>query len=321
MDLDADSSRGPGEGRPERVIGRYALYAEIAAGGMATVHLGRLIGAAGFTRLVAIKQLLKNYARDPEFVAMFVDEARLAARIRHPNVVPTLDVVATGGVLLLVLEYVQGESLSRLLHQSVLRADLPSPAIVGSILAGALHGLHAAHEAKNEKGELLELVHRDVSPQNLLVGVDGVTRVLDFGVAKAVGRLGVTRQGVIKGKLAYMAPEQIDGVVTRRSDVFSAGVVLWEALAGRRLFSGDNEVSIAERVQDDADRAAEPSRPGDPAGVRRDRASRAGSRSARALRDRSRHGAGHRRDGPPRVVVGGGRVGGSDGRRRACTAS
>jgi len=161
----------------------------LASGGMATVHLGRLIGPAGFSRTVAIKRLHDQFASDPQFVSGLLDEARLTARIRHPNVVPTLDVVATGEQVLLVLEYVQGESLSRLLASSNERGERVPLPIVVSIIAGVLHGLQAAHEATSDKGEPLHIVHRDVSPQNVMVGVDGVARVLDFGVAKAVGRL------------------------------------------------------------------------------------------------------------------------------------
>src|SRR5215472_12533797 len=211
-----------------RVIGRYALYDELAAGGMATVHFGRLLGHAGFSRTVAIKKLYPQYAKDPEFVSMFLDEARLAARVRHPNVVTTLDVVSTAGELLLVLEYVHGESLSRLLRATAEAGALVPWRIAAAIVSGVLHGLHAAHEAKSERGEPLDLVHRDVSPQNVTVGVDGVARVLDFGIAKAVGRLTHTRGGLVKGKYSYMAPEQVQGIVTRRSDVFSAAILLWE---------------------------------------------------------------------------------------------
>src|ERR1700733_14777693 len=187
--------------RPVRILGRYALYDEIAAGGMATVHLGRLIGPVGFSRTVAIKRLHQQYAKNPEFVAMFLDEARLAARIRHPNVVPTVDVVAMEEELFLVMEYIQGESLSRLFRAaSVAAAPIPRSVAV-TIMAGVLHGLHAAHEAKTEHGQPLDIVHRDVSPQNVLVGVDGVARVLDFGVAKAAHRVQTTQDGRIKGKL------------------------------------------------------------------------------------------------------------------------
>jgi serine/threonine-protein kinase len=228
-----------------QLIGRYVLFGEIASGGMAAVHFGRLNGPAGFSRTVAIKRLHPHLSKDPEFVSMFLDEARLAARIRHPNVVPTLDVVTTQGEVFLVMEYVQGESLARLLR-SVRAMMTPSDVrIIATVMAGVLHGLHAAHEAKSEQGEPLEIVHRDVSPQNVLVGVDGVPRVLDFGVAKAAGRLGTTQQGQLKGKLAYMSPEQLHGGrVTRQSDVYAAAVVTWEALTGKRLFYNDNEAAV-----------------------------------------------------------------------------
>ncbi len=231
-----------------RVVGRYALYEEIAAGGMATVHFGRLLGPVGFSRTVAIKRLHPQFAKDPEFVSMFLDEARLAGRIRHPNVVPTLDVVATQGELFLVMDYVQGESLSRLIRATRERQQRIPVRYVSSIITGALHGLHAAHEAKNERGEPLRIVHRDISPQNVLVGSDGVARVLDFGVAKAAGRMQTTREGQLKGKLAYMAPEQIGGEVTRQTDVYAAAIVLWEALTAQRLLSGDNEGQILAKV-------------------------------------------------------------------------
>jgi serine/threonine-protein kinase len=232
-----------------RIIGRYALYDRIASGGMATVHYGRLAGPVGFSRTVAIKRMHPHFAEDPDFVSMFLDEARLAARVHHPNVVPTVDVVATEGELFLVMEYVQGETLGRLLRIAAKANERVPPPIATAIASGLLHGLHAAHEAKDERGEPLGIVHRDVSPQNVLVGVDGMPRVLDFGVAKAAGRLQTTRAGQIKGKLAYMAPEQATrGGVTRRSDVYSAAVVLWETLAGRRLFDADDEAGMLRAV-------------------------------------------------------------------------
>lgn len=232
-----------------QIIGRYALFDEIAAGGMATVHIGRLLGPVGFSRTVAIKRLHPQFAKDPEFVSMFVDEARVAARIRHPNVVPTLDVVRTEDELFLVMEYVQGESLSRLLRQLRRQKRTMDPRIVVPVLVGVLQGLHAAHNAKGERGELLHIVHRDVSPQNVLVGTDGVPRVFDFGIAKARGRLQTTREGQIKGKLAYMSPEQMSGEeVGPQTDIYAASVVAWEALAGRRLFEADNEALLLGRV-------------------------------------------------------------------------
>jgi serine/threonine-protein kinase len=241
------------------LAGRYALYDKIAAGGMATVHFGRLLGPSGFARTVAIKRLFPQFAADPEFVAMFLDEARIVSRIRSPYVVPTLDMVHVDDELCIVMEYVPGESLARLARPvsttdpdaaaaATITADVPVPIAV-AILGNVLEGLHAAHEARSEQGEGLGIVHRDVSPQNIIVGTDGLGHVIDFGVAKAVGRLQTTREGQLKGKLAYMAPEQLRGdPVTRRSDIYAASVVLWETLVGQRLFRGDDEASTVTRV-------------------------------------------------------------------------
>ncbi|HTQ06126.1 MAG TPA: serine/threonine-protein kinase [Polyangiaceae bacterium] len=232
-----------------KLVGRYALFDEIACGGMAAVHVGRLVGPVGFSRTVAIKRLHPQFAKDPEFVTMFLDEARLAARVRHPNVVPTLDVVASQGELFLVMEYVQGESFARLLHIAKSNGQRIPRDIVCAILASVLHGLHAAHEAKSERGEPLGIVHRDVSPQNILVGVDGIARVLDFGIAKAAGRAQVTREGQVRGKMAYIAPEQLQhGAANRKADVYAAAVVLWEALTSERLFLSDSEAATIARV-------------------------------------------------------------------------
>lgn len=232
------------------VIGRYALFDELASGGMATVHLGRLLGPAGFGRTVAIKRLHKHFLAEPEFISMFTDEARIVARIVHPNVVPMFDVVQSDEGLFLVMEYVHGETLSRLMRHARNNKEAIPPRIACGILHSVLLGLHAAHETKDQNGVLLDVVHRDVSPQNVIVGADGVARVLDFGIAKAAGRVQVTREGQLKGKLAYMAPEQIRGKADRRTDVFAAGVMLWEMLAGRRLHDGLKDVEIVTRVID-----------------------------------------------------------------------
>jgi serine/threonine-protein kinase len=198
---------------------------------------------------VAIKRLHPHLAADQEIVAMLVDEARLVARIRHPNVVPTLDIVAEQGEVFLVMEYVQGESLASIARMMREKGGLPRPEIAATILAGVLHGLQAAHEAKGERGESLGIVHRDVSPQNILVGLDGVPRVVDFGVAKAVDRIGdTTGDGQLKGKLAYMPPEQVGGAVGPTTDVYAASVVLWETLTGRRLFGGGNQLEVYDKI-------------------------------------------------------------------------
>ncbi|MFO0566708.1 MAG: serine/threonine-protein kinase [Polyangiaceae bacterium] len=230
---------------PPIAIGRYLFYDEVARGGMASVHYGRLTGPAGFSRTVAIKKLHADFASDPEFVTMFLDEARLAARIRHPNVVSVLDVVSEGDQILLVMDYVQGESLARLQRRVNERGEkIPLP-IASAVMSCVLHGLHAAHETKDEGQRPLDIVHRDVSPQNVLLGADGVARVVDFGVAKAAVRAHTTRDNQIKGKLSYMAPEQLRaGEVDRRADVYSAGVVLWEMLTGQRLFTGASQAAV-----------------------------------------------------------------------------
>jgi serine/threonine protein kinase len=223
-------------------LGRYSLYDRIAAGGMASIHLGRLRSEFGFTRTVAIKRLHPQFAADQEFVAMFLDEARLAARVRHTNVVPILDVQAMDGELFLVMDYITGESLSQLFAKVHGRGEKVPPEILSAILIGALYGLHAAHEATSDAGEPLRIVHRDISPHNILVGIDGTARVADFGIAKAAGRLQETASGDVKGKLLYMAPEQLASqAVDRRADVYSAGVVAWEGLTGRRLFGGAHD--------------------------------------------------------------------------------
>ncbi len=246
-----------------QVTGRYTIYGKIASGGMASVHFGRLQGGAGFSRTVAIKRLHPHLAEDPEFMATMIDEARLAARIHHPNVVPTLDVVAADGELLVVMEYVRGESLARLAKVELERGGRVPLPIASAIAIGALHGLHAAHEATNDRGVPLGIVHRDVSPQNILVGVDGLARVIDFGVAKAAGRLQTTQDGTVKGKLAYMAPEQLAGHdVNRRADVYSMGVVLWELITGHRLFQATVDAALVAKVLAGA--------PGPPSSVVRD---------------------------------------------------
>jgi serine/threonine-protein kinase len=232
-----------------RLVGRYAVYDEIAHGGLGTVHLALLVGPSGFARVVAANLPHPEYADDPVFASMFLDEAKLAARIRHPNVVPTLDVVCAKGQLAVIMEYVDGEALRPLFAATVAERRRMPPATACAIVIDVLHGLHAAHEATDERGEPLGIVHRDVSPQYILVGVDGVTRLIDFGIAKAAGRLQPSTWvgSGIKGKFAYLAPEQVRGdPVDRRTDVYAAGIVLWELLTGERLFRGRTCAAVLE---------------------------------------------------------------------------
>jgi serine/threonine protein kinase len=229
-------------------VGGYRLHGEIASGGMATVHLG--VHAAS-SKVVAIKRLHAQFAKDPEFVAMFLDEARVARRIEHPNVIRVHDVVSHDGELFIVMEHVLGSPLSLLLRRASFARAMIAPSIVTRILVDVLDGLHAAHETVDEAGSPLDVVHRDVSPQNVLVGADGVSRVFDFGIAKAAGRFQASQKGQLKGKLSYLAPEQIhEEPVSGRTDVYAASVVLWEALTGRRLFRGEDERGTLAQVLD-----------------------------------------------------------------------
>ncbi|HXI59757.1 MAG TPA: serine/threonine-protein kinase [Polyangia bacterium] len=221
---------------------RYELHDQIARGGMATVHLGRSL-VPGKPGVVAIKKLLPHLAESPRFVAMFVDEARLAAHVRHPNVVAPEDLVVhgPGAELCLIMSYVHGETLSRLLGQTERRQRPTHPGIAAAIMLDVLRGLQAAHVATTGDGRPLGLVHRDVSPQNIMVGVDGRARVLDFGVARArlFDQADARKERV--GKPSYLSPEQIRFQdVDQRTDVFAAGIVLWELLTGQRLFQHDN---------------------------------------------------------------------------------
>lgn len=228
---------------------RYLIFGQIGSGGMATVQYARLTGPAGFSRPVAIKRLHPHLANDPAFASLFLDEARLSARIVHANVVSTLDILSQPEEIAVVMEYVHGESLSELLALARKRATAVPVKVAATLLVGVLHGLHAAHETRGEDGELLGIVHRDVSPENILVGSDGVPRLLDFGIAQAKGRLRATPAGELKGKLAYMAPEQYAGeAVDRRVDIWGASVVLWECLTGQRLFVGENDAAVVSAV-------------------------------------------------------------------------
>ncbi len=228
--LSSDSRR-----QPAIQIGRYLLHRQIARGGMATIHIARLVGDEGFTRIVAAKRLHSEFAEDSEFVTMFLDEARVASKIHHRNVVPVLDVVTTGEEVVLVQEYVHGAPLHWLLrtaHEAKVHVPLN---VAVAIACGVLAGLQAAHETTDELGGPLDVVHRDVSPQNIMVATDGTPRLLDFGIAKATMAAHITREGVFKGKLAYSAPEQIRGHSVQQSDIYSLAVVLWELIVGHRM--------------------------------------------------------------------------------------
>lgn len=224
---------------------------ELASGGMATVFVARQRGAAGFERVVVVKRVHRHLLRDRTFLDMFLDEARVASSIRHANVVSVIDVVEGDDELFLVMDYVESTALSTLWRAAMEMGErLPTPVAV-RIVADMLAGLHAAHEVLDMRGQPLHVVHRDVSPQNVVVGVDGVSRLLDFGIAKAAHRIVETQSGSLKGKIAYMAPEAARGEdLDRRADIFAAGAVLYEAVTGQRLFEGENELDTLRRVSE-----------------------------------------------------------------------
>ncbi|MDH5674649.1 MAG: protein kinase [Myxococcales bacterium] len=233
-----------------RRLGRYEVLARLASGGMAGVYVARAQGVAGFERLFAIKVLHPHLAHEEEFITMFLDEARLAARIRHPNVVPTIDISDTPDAgYFLVMDYIEGDHLGAVL-QAAFKAGSKLPAPVSlRIVVDALDGLAAAHNLKDEHGNRINLVHRDISPHNIMVSTGGIARITDFGVAKAEVRLSTTREGQFKGKLAYMAPEHASsGDADQRSDLFAMAIILWECLAGRRLFRAENHAATLNMI-------------------------------------------------------------------------
>jgi serine/threonine protein kinase len=215
---------------------KYVLLAPLASGGMADVLLARAEGDAGFVRTVAVKRTKPMTDRDG--LARAADEARMLARIRHPSIATVLDVVEDRSQVHVVMEYVHGASLATLLGAARKSAALVPPEIVSAIIAGVLRGLEAAHTAKSERGLALGIIHRDISPPNVLVGADGVARLVDFGIARAEERAAETATGVMHGKLGYLAPEQLSGEdATTRSDLYACGIVLWECLACEPLFA------------------------------------------------------------------------------------
>lgn len=242
-----EGGRGGGRGAVTETavhtLGRYELHDEIAAGGMASVYLGRMVGSAGFAKSVAIKRLHPHLAKDPDLVSLLLEEARLMERVRHPNVVATLDVVSEGNELLLVMEYVHGEPLWRLLRAAKEANSTCPPEIAARIAHDVLLGLSAAHRATDAAGKSISIIHRDVSPQNVMVGADGVARLVDFGIAKVMGTIGHTQEGMLKGKVPYMAPELLRfEPASPQTDVWALSVVLWEMRCSRRLFRGENDI-------------------------------------------------------------------------------
>lgn len=245
-------SPSPAPSASSRTFGKYRLLAELGRGGMADVHLAVQVGPAGFSKLQVIKRLRPGMTDEAEMRHMMLDEARLAARLNHKNIVQTNEVGIVDEQYFLSMEYLDGQPYHRILKRSSqLGRTVPLPFAV-KILCEVLSGLHYAHECRDYDGVSLGVVHRDVSPQNVFVTYDGQVKVVDFGIAKSTGRLVETQTGIIRGKLTYMAPEQAFATeVDRRADLFSVGVLLWEALAGERLWGNMSDPEIVSRLMNE----------------------------------------------------------------------
>ena len=244
------SPSGPARAPRSERLGSYELLLELASGGMATVHLGRATDKRQGPPLVAIKRPHRHLSSDKIFVTMLVDEARLASAINDPHVVKVRELGFEGGMPFIVMDYIEGASLAELRRELTAHGRAIDARVAVRIALDALSGLQAAHELRDDNDRPLHIIHRDVSPHNVLIGCDGRSYITDFGIAKAEDRIQTTRTHEVKGKLAYLAPERVDKrrMCTVQSDVFSMAVVLWECLAGRRLFRGDEAVDILQQV-------------------------------------------------------------------------
>ncbi len=244
------SSRSDADAWGTYFLGPYRVVDEIGVGGMATVELARMDGAGGFQKWVAIKRIHPHLTEDQQFINMFLDEARIAASISHPNVAQVFDLGKDANTYWIAMEYLHGEPLREIMRVNEEQETAIQPEIAARIIGDAAEGLHAAHELRGKDGKPLNLVHRDVTPHNLFITYDGVVKVVDFGIAKVTGSLSSTHAGTIKGKIAYMSPEQVRGMpIDRRADVFALGVVLWEMTTGQRLFRVESDLATLSRVE------------------------------------------------------------------------
>jgi serine/threonine-protein kinase len=244
-----ETSTGTLTWAPGARVGRYELMSPIARGGMAEVWLAKQSGPEGFEKVVALKRILAAAGNASDFVTMFLDEARIAAQLSHPNIAQIFELADDSGTYYLAMEYLEGETLSHVLRRS---RELSRPLPIGlavRVVSDAAAGLGHAHQKRSRSGKPLDIVHRDVSPQNIMVTYEGVVKVVDFGIARAAGRAARTQMGSVKGKVTYMSPEQARGeTVDARCDVFALGVVLFEALTGTRLHEGDDDVRVLRRL-------------------------------------------------------------------------
>ena len=236
-------------GLPVETFGRYELLRKLATGGMGQVFLARQKGPVGFQKLLVVKRLLPHLSEDTDFIKMFLDEARIAGILNHPNIAQIYDLGDVDGVLFIAMEYVQGEAISQVNARANSRKGGLPLGLKCRIIADAAAGLDHAHQARSPSGRKLGLIHRDVSPQNVLVGFNGNVKLIDFGVAKAAGKLSQTIVGTIKGKHAYMSPEQARGEeLDARSDVYGLGIVFYELITSQRLFKRDSDMATLKAV-------------------------------------------------------------------------
>jgi serine/threonine protein kinase len=233
-------------------LGKYELLSRLGVGGMAELFIARTTAQHGFEKLVALKRILASHADDDQFIQMLLAEARLAATLHHPNIAQVYDVGEVDGTYFFTMEYVFGQDLRKIVRAVQGRGAWLTPELILQIIIGTASGLHYAHEKEGGDGELLGLVHRDVSPSNILVSHDGGVKLVDFGIARISAMQSNTAAGALKGKVPYMSPEQCRGDrLDRRSDIFSLGIMLWELTTRRRLFAGENDIAIAGRICND----------------------------------------------------------------------
>src|SRR3954470_2302695 len=231
-------------------FGKYYLLERINVGGMAEVFKAKTFGVEGFERLLAVKRILPNIAEDEEFITMFIDEAKIAVQLQHANIAQIFDLGKVDESFFIALEYVHGRDLRSIFDRMRNKGDSLPIAMASYVIMQVCEGLDYAHNKRDAQGRELHLVHRDISPQNVLIGYEGECKLIDFGIAKAAGKAGKTQAGILKGKFGYMSPEQVRGLpIDRRSDIFAVGIVLYELLTGERLFIGESDFSTLEKVR------------------------------------------------------------------------
>ena len=228
-------------------FGKYLLLGRISVGGMAEVFKAKSFGVQGFEKIIAIKRILPSLGRDEDFITMFIDEAKIAGQLAHANIGQIHELGQVDGAHFIAMEYIWGRDLLQLQNRFKKRGKRISMSAASFIVMKVCEGLHYAHKKRDVLGVPMEIVHRDCSPQNIVISFEGEVKLIDFGIARAASRSSRTNAGVLKGKFGYMSPEQVRGLpLDRRSDIFSLGIILFEVLTGRRLFDGESDFSTLE---------------------------------------------------------------------------